>query len=285
MHVLEKIRQAARLMREAGIPFPEKEAEELIVQVLRMGRVTLLRDNPLLDGTQEREIDGCIQRRLRGEPFQYVIGHVAFCGLRINVGPGVLIPRPETEELVEVVLGEWEEFPAPSILDLCTGSGCIALALGAAMPSAEIIAVDVSDQALRYARQNAALNNIRNVRFVRGDLFDPVDGLKFHVVVSNPPYVRSGDIESLQKEIRDWEPHEALDAGERGLDYLERIISSLGERLFEGGRCYLEIGCDQRDDIREIASAKGLKSVFKRDLAGRYRIAIVSRGLQRLEFL
>lgn len=264
-------------MRRAGIPSPEKEAEALVVEALGAGRVSLLRDDPALDGAQEKRIDEFVQRRLRGEPFQYIVGHVEFHGLRINVGPGVLIPRPETEELVEEVLGEWREFPAPFILDLCTGSGCIALALGVEIPSAQIVAVDVSEDALKYATQNATINHVANVRFLRGDLFEPVKGLQFHVVASNPPYVRSRDIDSLQKEIRDWEPLEALNAGERGLDYYERIIGLLGEHLVEDGKCYLEIGYDQKDAILEISRAGGFRSAFKRDMAGRHRIAIVSR--------
>ncbi|MGW8273222.1 MAG: peptide chain release factor N(5)-glutamine methyltransferase [Thermodesulfovibrionales bacterium] len=277
MRAIEKIREAARLLREEGIPSHEKEAEALVGEALSRRRVSLLRDDPELDTEQESRIDEFVQRRLRGEPFHYIVGHIAFHGLMIRVGPGVLIPRPETEELVEEVLREWREFPAPLILDLCTGSGCIALALGAAIPSAEITGVDASARALSYASENAALNRVENVRFLRGDLFAPVEGSNFHVVVSNPPYVRLRDIASLQREIRDWEPLEALAAGESGLDYYERIMGGLRGYLVGGGKCYLEIGHDQRDAIRAICGANGFRSVFKRDMGGRDRIAVVSR--------
>lgn len=287
MRALEKLTYAASVLRSKGIPYPEKEAEALVADVLDMDGLTLIVENPLLDDERSEELDNCIERRLKGEPLQYIIGFVNFYGLRIRVGKGVLIPRPETELLVEEVLrtgignrkSASDSAGAPGkvrILDLCTGSGCIALAIAAHMTHAGVYAVDISDIALEYAGENAGINGIGNVTFLKGHLFEPVRDLKFHIIVSNPPYIKSADIPYLQEEIRMWEPIEALDAGEDGLDYYREIIANLETCLLDRGRCFLEIGFDQRDALEALAGQYGFRSSFRKDFAGHYRIMELS---------
>jgi len=269
------MREGITLLRERGIPCPEKEMEQIIVTATGADRVELLRDDPDLTSGQLKAVDDFLERRMKGEPLQYITGHVEFFGLSIRVGPGVLIPRPETELLVEETLkaAGGEEL---SILDLCTGSGCIALALAQKLPDAEVCGTDGSAQALEYARENAAVNSIRNVTFLRGDLFEPVRGRRFHIIVSNPPYIRSADIATLQEEVSQWEPREALDGGPDGLDYYRRIVAEAAEYLEKRGKCFLEMGHDQREALSALAQRHGFRASFRKDLAGLDRIAILS---------
>ncbi|MGE5893825.1 MAG: peptide chain release factor N(5)-glutamine methyltransferase [bacterium] len=279
MNAQEELKQAADALRKKGIPFPEKEAAELIMHVLGVDRITLIRENPVIGREQSAAIDGCIERRLSGEPLQYIMGFVEFYGLKIRVGRGVLIPRPETELLVEEVLkaGRLNPVRKPLILDMCTGSGCIALALAKHIPVARVFATDTSEKALEYAQRNALMNTIENVTFLRGNIYEPVQGMRFDLIVSNPPYIRNRDIPHLQEEIRSWEPLEALAGGEDGLDYYRTIIGSLNAYLREAGCCFLEIGYDQKEEIEALAGHHRLRAMFKKDMAGHDRIAILSK--------
>ena len=159
------------------------------------------------------------------------------------------------------------------ILDLCTGSGCIALALAKAFPDARVYGTDMSADALGYAKENAGLNNIKNIIFLKGDLFKPVKDMQFDMIVSNPPYIRKDDMKLLQPEIRDWEPVAALDGGEDGLDYYRKIISGAGDYLKENGFLMLEIGMGQSDPIRKMAEDEGFANIqILKDYAGIDRI-------------
>jgi len=152
----------------------------------------------------------------------------------------------------------------------------MALAIAQKMPDAEVYATEISDRALEYASKNAQINGIGNVTFLAGDLFDPVEDMTFHIIASNPPYIRTEDIPTLQEEIVRWEPHRALDGGKDGLRYYREIIGNLEQYLFKDGKCFLEIGFDQKADVESLAHASGLKSIFKKDLSGHYRIAVLS---------
>lgn len=284
MNAMEKLKKAVSLFRNKGVAFPEREAEMIVAHVLCLDRVHLIRDNPVLSTQQIEEIDNDIARRIRGEPLHYIIGYVDFYGLKIEVGEGVLIPRPETELLVDEVLksGIWElglgpeNNVSPRILDLCTGSGCIALAIAAHMPYAEVCATDISERALTYARENARNNQLENVHFFKGHLYEPIQDRKFHLVLSNPPYIRTSDIQGLPVEIREWEPLDALDAGEEGTRYFQEIIDKLRDHLVEKGRCYVEIGYDQKDNLNTLARQYGFKTAFLKDLSGHDRIMVLS---------
>jgi release factor glutamine methyltransferase len=282
MRAMDKLKRITSDLKKSRIENPQKEAELIMVHVAGIEREVLFRDDPKLSMEGSARIDECLKRRLLGEPLQYIFGHVEFYGLKIQVGRGVLIPRPETELLVDnaIKAGAWDFGSGHkdniNVLDLCTGSGCMALAIAKNIPDAEVYATDISGTALEYALENARLHGIDNVTFLLGDLFDPVRGKKFHVIVSNPPYIKSADIPGLQGEIRDWEPVEALDAGKDGLDFYRRIINDLGRYLLRDGQCFLEIGFDQRDEVESLAKQSNLKAIFKKDFSGHYRIAILS---------
>jgi len=206
--------------------------------------------------------------------------------MKINVGRGVLIPRPETELLVEEAIKRVKgQGSRVKILDLCTGSGCIAIAIAKHFPDADVYGVDKSGTAIQYATRNATENNVRNVHFIKGDLFSiswdspesttPIGKMAFDCIVSNPPYIKTDDIQNLQREIKDYEPVEALDGGEDGLDFYRRIFENAHKFLKENGIIILEIGHDQADDMEKIAMNAGFKNVtFIKDYAGIKRIFI-----------
>jgi release factor glutamine methyltransferase len=226
---------------------------------------------------------------------------VEFHGLKIRVGQGVLIPRPETELLAEEVIKAISTSNPPftkselKILDLCTGSGCLALAIAKHFPDAEVYGTDISKDAIRYAKENARLNDIRNVTFLKGSLFEPlkqimfsdVQSFKFDVIVSNPPYIRSGDMPNLQPEINKWEPRNALDGGGDGLRYYRTILSEAPKYLtppcpplprggWGGGVIFLEIGEGQAEEVLVIAMQNGFCNISViKDYAGIERIVTV----------
>jgi release factor glutamine methyltransferase len=277
MNAIDKLREAKEIFSDAGIENPERDAEVLLSHCLGIERVILYRDNPGISDEMNAQIDALLKRRTGREPLQYILGYTEFYGLKIKVGTGVLIPRPETELLAEEAIKTISKCKFQNanfkILDLCTGSGCIALALAKAFPDAQVYGTDMSADALGYAGENAELNNIKNITFLKGDLFNPVKDMQFDRIVSNPPYIRKDDMKLLQPEIRDWEPVAALDGGEDGLDYYRKIISGAGDYLKENGFLMLEIGMGQSESIREMAEDEGFADIhILKDYAGIERI-------------
>jgi len=274
------LRDLSSAFREKGFSEPEKEAELLVCHALGVSRAGLYRDALQADDNALQVLDSLLRRRLCREPIEYVTGCAEFHGLRFRVGRGVLIPRPETEILVEEavrILNSWKTV-SPVVLDLCTGSGCIATAIAREVPSARVVASDVSALAMRYARENARLNGAGNVVFVQGDLFDPLEGQSFNMIVSNPPYVKEDDLAGLQVEVRDYEPVEALDGGRDGLDFYRRILSEAPQHLKEKGCLVLELGLGQSGSVGEIAGGCGLKVVkVLKDLSGIDRVMVLER--------
>jgi release factor glutamine methyltransferase len=216
-----------------------------------------------------------VQRRFLGEPIQYITGEAEFYGLPFRVTPDVLIPRPETEHLVEQVIALATEFSRPRIVDVGTGSGAIAIALARHLPDARITTIDVSEKALYVARENAARNAVsERVRLLAGDLLEPVSGEQFDLVVSNPPYVPDGDRESLSVEVREFEPALALFAGADGLEVYRRLIPAAYAALAPGGHILLEIGYGQAEQVRALLVASGFEGIhFIPDLQGIPRVA------------
>jgi release factor glutamine methyltransferase len=293
MQALDGLREVTAVLGECGIEHPHKEAELILTQCLGMEKIVLYRDNPVLSLVQREEMHAVLERRRRREPIQYIIGHVDFLDLEIQVGPGVLVPRPETElmaaEVIRSLRERLERTEADAtdrgdcrslrILDLCTGSGCLALAFARAFPASEVIGVDVSEKALEYARRNAGINGIANISFLGGHLYEPLDDRTFDIIVSNPPYIRRGDIASLQSEIRDWEPLEALDGGEDGLRFYREILSGAPAYLVRNGFLFLELGQGEAQDVLTIAQESGFRSYESvRDLAGIERFLRLSFG-------
>ncbi len=284
MNTLEKLRESTGFLKGFGVDDAVREAELIISYCLEIDRIALYRDNLQIQEEKLRNINGLLKRRSKREPLHYIVGHTEFYGLKIKVGKGVLIPRPETELLVEEAIKLFTVHCSPfTILDLCTGSGCLALALGKTFPDAHIYGTDISETAIEYAKENAEINEIKNVTFLKGNLLEPIKTLltsnfsvlTFDLIVSNPPYIRRGDIKDLQPEIKDWEPIEALDGGKDGLDYYRVIIPEARNYLKEGGYIMLELGIGQADTVRKIAEDAGFMDIsLIKDYAGIDRILI-----------
>lgn len=227
----------------------------------------------------QRLFERLIGRRNTREPIQYIVGRQEFWGRDFIVSSGVLIPRPETELVVETGITRAAGMKTPLILDLCTGSGCIAISMAAELRDARIFATDISDKALTIAQENARRLGVSDrIRFFKGDLFGPFEELDIrgHVdmIVSNPPYVPSSELETLQPEVRDFEPRTALVAGPEGTEIHERIISAASEYLRRGGWLIMEMGLGQSDPLRGMAERTGAFSSVSvlKDLAGIDRV-------------
>jgi len=272
------IREAAARLGSAGIEDAAREAEMLLMHASDIRREALYAHDPEVSDEAARAMGAYVERRSTREPIQYIIGRVEFLGLNILVGPGVLVPRPETEMMAAEarrIINELCGVDATGVLDLCTGSGCLALAIASENPALKVDAVDISETALSYARRSAELNDISNVSFLPGDLFAPVAGSRYAMIVSNPPYIVSADIDTLQPEVSRYEPRAALDGGTDGLVFYRRIVEPAPEYLVGGGVLMLELGVAQYADVSAMARDAGFADVrAMRDLAGIERVLI-----------
>jgi release factor glutamine methyltransferase len=262
-------------------PHPERarrDADVLLMHTLKKSRAWLMaHGDELLSDELFLSYTELLERRRRGEPIQYITGETEFYGLSFRVTPEVLIPRPETEHLVEKVIELAARFEQPRIVDVGTGSGAIAVALAHEWLSAVITAIDLSSSALAIARENAKRNEV-DLRFLDGDLLAPVAGECFEIVVSNPPYVPSGDRATLSVEVREYEPALALFAGDDGLDVYCRLIPAAFGALVPGGYVALEIGYGQSKAITELLAKAGFEQIeFVPDLQGIPRVASARR--------
>jgi len=248
---------------EAGITAARLEAQILLAHVLGCTRMQLYTgfDRPLGDA-ELASYRGLIKRRLAGEPVSYLVGETEFWGLPFHVEPSVLVPRPDTETVIEVARAARPDRAAPCrILDLCTGSGVIAVSLAREYPAAQVVATELSPAAAALARRNAARNAVADRVDVRdGDLFEPVRGERFDLIAANPPYIASPVIPTLSPEVRR-EPVIALDGGPDGLAFYDRICAGAREHLVPGGAIVLEHGFDQADAVRARLIAAGFTGV------------------------
>ncbi|HZC44397.1 MAG TPA: peptide chain release factor N(5)-glutamine methyltransferase [Acidobacteriaceae bacterium] len=236
------------------------------------------RERPLT-ALQTEAFNAMIQQRLRGTPVQYITGEQEFFGLPFRVTPDVLIPRPETEHLVEAAIARLKDLASERIVDVGTGSGAIAVALAHALPQAEVTALDISPAALAVAAENAKHNGVAaRVRFFESDLLSAVAEERFDAIVSNPPYVASSERKSLPVEVRDFEPTQALFAGPTGLEMYRRIIPDARPLLVPGGWLMMEIGQGQRDPVRALLQDATWAGVeFLPDLQGIPRVAVARK--------
>jgi release factor glutamine methyltransferase len=279
--VLEAIQKSADFLGKKGVESPRLQTELLLAHLLKMPRLKLyLNFERALTPAETDALRELVRRRGRREPLQHITGSTSFCGLEIAVNLHVLIPRPETEILAE--LG-WQFLatlhPQPSTaLDFGTGSGCIAIALAAKCPSAKIVATDISADALVLAAQNAARNNVaEKIRFLQSDNFAALPGdTRFDLMVSNPPYIPSAEIATLQPEVRDFDPHGALDGGADGLDFYRLFAAKAESFLKPDGKIMLEFGDGQAGAIRKIfENEKRVVEAVQDDYSQRARILIV----------
>ncbi len=281
--VLHLVRWSAVYLAGKGVPDPRLDAEHLLGDVLGMSRLGLYLqyDRPLT----QAELEGFrvrIRERARRKPLQYVLGRAPFRDLELEVDPRVLIPRPETETLVEEVL-VWVEgrgMEALAGLDVGTGSGAIALALALEGGFGKVVATDTSEDALSVARGNAARLRADEVEFRLGSLLTPVgEGERFDVLVSNPPYVRREEYGDLAPEVREWEPEAALVSGDRGVELLDQLVAGGPRVLAPGGLLALEVGEGQAKAVAEMIRGTGAfgEPRIRKDLAGRDRIVLATR--------
>jgi release factor glutamine methyltransferase len=233
-----------------GIENARLEAEWLLCAATGLDRVGLYLnfDKPLID-TELAAYREMVSRRARREPLQHILGTQEFCGLDFEVSPDVLIPRHDTEALVHEAMERAAE--ARSILDIGTGSGCIAVTLAKHLPNAAVTAIDLSDAALVVARRNAERNQV-TVEFLQGSLYEPVVGRRFDLIVSNPPYIPTADIDGLEPEVRTGDPRGALDGGTDGLDFYRALIPGAIAQLNPGGWLLLEVGVGQARDVARL---------------------------------
>ena len=269
MQIKTLFKNTVQRFKQAGIPEPELETSLLLAHILDIDRTTLLlAGEGTLDEGRLEIFEGNISRRLQREPLAYIIEEKEFWSLPFRVSNDVLIPRPETEFLIEMTLKtlkslfEKPENQTINILDLGTGSGIIAIVLAFEFPAAEVTAIDLSYNALKVAKHNAKRHKVaERIHFINSDWFGGISSKnKYDLVLANPPYIAKDILEkpfgqtceSLQPEVGSYEPHLALDGGERGIKQIRRIAQAVGEILNPGGWFFMEIGADQAEDVSGI---------------------------------
>ena len=273
---------AGPYLEKYGVDSPRLSAELMLGRVMGLSRLALyLNFEKPLTSAELAEFKKLLIRRREGEPMAYIMGRREFYGLDFKVGPGVLIPRPESEHLVEEGIRLLQDAPEPHILDLCTGSGAVALALASALPQARVWAVDISEKALHYARLNAG-NHGLEVNWLLGDLWQPLAacGVFFDLITANPPYVTTAEWRGLSAEIKNFEPQNALLGGEDGLDIIREIINGARAFLRPLACLLIEIGAGQAAPVARLAEGAAIyRDIgFVNDLAGHQRVLKCQRS-------
>lgn len=278
----EAVNRASRLLQENGAASPRLDAEVLLAHVLGQDRVYLYRESGRqLDTAAADRYSKLLERRATGEPVAYLTGHKEFMGLDFLVGPRVLIPRPETELMVEYALGVLKGWTGPQVaVDVGTGSGAVAVSLARLAPGCAVYATDASADALVAARENANRHGVQ-VYLGHGDLLGPLRGVlapgAAAVIAANLPYIPKGDIPALPREVRCFEPHEALDGGPDGLELYRSLAPQAMVLLAPGGHLLMEIGPDQAQDVLQLTANHLWEARILPDLAGRPRLAVARK--------
>jgi release factor glutamine methyltransferase len=278
VNVWEALQQGRSLLAQVSDE-GDIEAEMLLRECLSLDRTRLYaRLGEELSTEQEEAYRGLIVRRMVYEPAAYILGHKEFFGLEFEVTPAAIIPRPETERLVEIAIDFSRRQAGLKIADVGTGCGAIAVSIAHAVPEASIVAVDLSADALALAQRNAERHRVqRRIRFVQGDLVAPLDGTAFGLIAANLPYVRTSEWEQLPREIREHEPRDGLDGGPDGLQVITRLLQQAPAHLAPGGLLLAEIddrqGWATTDLAREAFPSAGVE--LRRDLSGRDRVLTV----------
>ena len=273
MKIKDNLNISGELLMKSGSPDSRLEAEILLRHVLKIDRATMFSNlENILDSKQENDIAELVQRRLANEPLSYITGTREFYSLDFQITSAVLIPRQETETLVDEVIKIAKENPL-KIVDVGTGSGAIAIALAVNLPLAKIIATDISVDALHVAESNTKMNDVfSRINLKQGNLLDVLDE-KVDVIVSNPPYIPSNQIEHLQPEVKK-EPHIALDGGSDGLEYIRKLIGNCSEKLNNNGHIFIEIDPSQSEEVLKIADTHfpDARTAIIKDLSQNYRV-------------
>jgi release factor glutamine methyltransferase len=304
--VLEVIQRSAAFLAKKNVESPRLQVELMLAQLLRVPRMSLyLNFERVLNDKELDDLRKMVTRRGQREPLQQILGSTCFCGLEITVNANVLVPRPETELLAEAgwkfliadcglriadlntSACELRETPPGesattnlTALDFGTGSGCLAIALAVKCPNAQVVALDVSKEALKVARENAVRNKVDSrIRFIEGNGFDALArGELFDLIVSNPPYIPTEEIASLEPEVRDHDPRMALDGGADGLDFYRRLALEAANFLKPGGRILLELGAGQSDAVKNLfLDQKWVVEAIQSDYNGHPRVLIAHR--------
>jgi release factor glutamine methyltransferase len=269
-------------LKSKGIESPRAEAQILLAHVLKCNRVDLLvRYDQQPTEAERARYRELIQRRVAGWPVAYLVGTRDFYLLTFEVTPAVLVPRPETETLVLEALGHLRSLTAPTVLDLGTGSGCIAISIAHQKKDALVTAMDVSPDALAVAKRNAIKHGVAGrIEFLQGDLFTSLaGGTTFDQIVSNPPYIAPGEFVVLAADVREHEPRIALDGGPDGLAFYRRIAAGVEPFLKPGGRLLMEVGYTQDEAVRTILAARPELEVGQtiKDMSGQARVVVAKR--------
>ena len=281
MTIKELLNQAVIMLKNENIDAPKNKARMLLQATLKKSREYLMiYDNKEVENIDRDRYIKNVKRLILGEPLQYITGIQEFMKLNFLVTKDVLIPRPDTEILVEEVIRKAENISNPVILDLCTGSGAIAVSLAKYIKSVHICAIDISSKALEIAKKNAELNGVKNnIEFIESNLFDKIKERKFDIIVSNPPYIETETIKTLSKDVQS-EPKIALDGGKDGLDFYRKIADSGSKYLNRQGYICLEIGYNQRIAVRQILENKKRYVNINciKDLCGNDRVVTAQIG-------
>lgn len=275
--VRDSLAQAEQVLTQSGCTEPRANAEFLLAHLLHTSRtwLTAFGQEPL-PADKQQAYERLVARHAAGEPLAYITGFQPFCNLEISVTPDVLIPRPETEELVDWAAHFFNPAAPLKILDLCTGSGCMALALAAQLPHACVTAVDISPRALQVARHNAERLKLQEkITFIESDLWENVQG-DFDMIVSNPPYIPSGDLPGLMREVQA-EPALALDGGPDGLQLTRRIIRRAGRFTHAGSILGLELCQGQPAGVAALLNGLGWRATVKKDIFGIERFVLAQK--------
>jgi release factor glutamine methyltransferase len=272
--ILQSDTARLNIQLQLGAATARIEVQCLLQSVLNTARSYLLaHPEQILNAAQTAAYEALLQRRLRGVPIAHILGEREFFGLNLKITPDTLIPRPDTELLVELALQRVLQGRASRVLDLGTGSGAIALAIAHSRPEAIVVAVDNSEAALQVARENARKLGIGNVSFRHGDWFSALEGQRFDLIVSNPPYIAAGDTHLSQGDVR-FEPMSALASGMDGLDDIRRIAGQANAYLEQGAWLLIEHGYDQAQAVRGVLLQNDFTEIFsEKDIAGIERVS------------
>ena len=274
MVIIKKLLSNGAEILSGSVENPHSEAQYLLSDILKKDRLylSMYRDNPIDEKTENVFLNFC-KRRAMGEPFSYIVGHKEFMSLDFTVNSNVLIPRPETELLVETVI-ERCKIHSPKIMDICTGSGAIACSLAYYIKNSSVSGTDISKEALEVAAENAKrLVTNKKIDFFIADALEKISSdEKFDIVVSNPPYIESETVETLDCSVKNYEPRLALDGGDDGLIFYERIVNNIESILKKGGEIFFEIGYNQAKSVHGIMKSKFCNIEIIKDYAGLNRI-------------